>query len=105
MPESEGMLFVWAEPKQMSFYMRNTRLPLDIGFFDAQGVLREIYPMYQGIEDSVQSRASNLQLALEMNQGWYAAHQVKPGARIDLAAVREALRQRGYDPAKFFREE
>jgi uncharacterized protein len=102
MPEMEGMLFVWPKPQPMSFYMRNTKLPLDIGFFDAAGVLREIYPMYPGVEDSVVSRSNQLQLALEMNQGWFAQHHVGVGATIDLAAVREGLRQRGYDPGKFF---
>jgi hypothetical protein len=86
----------------MSFYMRNCRFPQDIGFFDGSGTLREIYPMYPGVEDSVQSRSDQMQLALEMNHGWYARHQVTPGATIDLAAVREALKQRGYDPEKFF---
>ena len=33
----EGMIFVYAEPRQMSFWMHNTLIPLDIGFFDAKG--------------------------------------------------------------------
>lgn len=102
MPKAEGMLFVYAKPQLMSFYMRNTKLPLDIGFFDVTGVLREIYPMYPGVEDSIRSRSEKLQLALEMNLGWFAQHRVLPGATIDLGAVREALKQRGYDPEKFF---
>jgi hypothetical protein len=101
MPEADGMLFVWANPQAMSFYMRNTKLPLDIGFFDPSGVLQEIYPMYPGVEDSVRSRSDKLQFALEMNRGWYTRHHVTPGATIDLAAVRDALKQRGYDPEKF----
>jgi uncharacterized membrane protein (UPF0127 family) len=102
MASEEGMLFVWAKPQPMSFYMRNTKLPLTIGFFDAGGVLRETYPMYPGVEDAVRSRSAELQLALEMNLGWFAQQQVLPGATIDLAAVGEALKQRGYDPGKFF---
>lgn len=102
MPPDEGMLFVWPRPQPMSFYMRNTRIPLDIGFFDTEGRLREIYPMYPGVEDSVVSAGRNLQLALEMNQGWFARREVKPGATIDLTAVRDALRARGYDPDDFF---
>ncbi len=104
MPADEGMLFVWAKPQAMSFYMRNTRLPLDIGYFDGNGVLREIYPMYPGVEDSVQSHRQDLQLALEMNQGWYLRHEVKPDATIDLTGVRAALHARGYDPEKYFPE-
>jgi uncharacterized membrane protein (UPF0127 family) len=101
MPENAGMLFLWTAPQRMSFYMRNCRFAQDIGYFDPAGTLKEIYPMYPGVEDSVMSSGSNLQFALEMNLGWYARHGVKPGAALDLVALREALRARGYDPAKF----
>lgn len=102
MPEDEGMLFVFPQPQRMSFYMRNTLIPLDIGYFTADGVLQEIYPMYPGIEDGVLSGSSSIQLALEMNQGWYIRHGVRPGAKIDLAAVRTALEQRGFPTGQYF---
>ncbi len=97
----QGMLFVYAAPTSMSFWMRNTPLPLDIGFFDPAGRLREIYPMYPYDETPINSASDRLQFALEMNQGWYRAHQISPGARLDLAAVRAALKARGFDPAHF----
>ena len=96
----EGMIFVFDRPQQMSFWMRNTEIPLDIGFFDAGGVLREIYPMYPHDERPVASRG-RMQLALEMNQGWYRHYGVKPGDRLDLAALADAIRARGLKPAAF----
>jgi hypothetical protein len=30
-----------------------------------------------------------------MNQGWFAAHGVRPGAKLDLTAVAAALKARG----------
>lgn len=104
LPENEGMLFVYVSPQRMSFWMRNTPLPLDIGYFDATGVLQEIYPMYPYVEDPVASRGENLQFALEMNQGWFAAHGIKPGAQLDLTAVRDALRARGMNPDRYLGE-
>jgi len=101
MPEDEGMLFVFPRPQRMSFYMRNTLIPLDIAYLTPDGVIREIYPMYPGIEDGVLSADSTIQLALEMNQGWYARQGVRPGATIDLAAVRAALGERGFPPGDF----
>jgi hypothetical protein len=96
----EGMLFVFDRPQQLSFWMRNTPLPLDIGYFDAEGVLREIYPLYPHDERLVVSRG-RLQIAVEMNQGWYRAAGVKPGDRLDLEAVSAAIRARGFKPAQF----
>lgn len=90
----EGMLFVFPRSQQMSFWMRNTTIALDIGYFDSAGVLREIYPLYPLDERPVASRSRDLQFALEMNQGWFKSNGVKPGDQLDLAAVREALKAR-----------
>ena len=97
----QGMLFVYARPTPMSFWMRNTPLALDIGFFSPEGELKEIYPMYPYDDTTVASRDRRLQFALEMRQGWFAAHGVRPGARLDLAALRAALQARGAAPADF----
>lgn len=97
----QGMLFVYPRPTAMSFWMRNTPLPLDIGFFGPDGVLQEVYPMYPYDETTVASRSDHLQFALEMRQGWFDAHGVRPGARLDLPAVKAALQARGAAPADF----
>jgi uncharacterized membrane protein (UPF0127 family) len=97
MAEDEGMLFLYAQPQTMSFYMRNTEIPLDIGFFDAAGELKEIYPMYPHDERPVVSR-SRMQFALEMNQGWFRRAGVKTGDKLDRAALAEAIRARGAKP-------
>lgn len=83
MPEDQGMLFVFDRPKQMSFWMRNTHIPLDIAFFTKDGVLREIYPLYPHDETSRKSIRSDLIYALEVNQGWFQRHGIKPGDSFD----------------------
>jgi uncharacterized membrane protein (UPF0127 family) len=99
MGADEGMLFVFDHPQPMGFWMRNCVLPLDIGYFDASGELKEIYPMYPHDERTVSSHARDLQFALEMNQGWFRLAGVRAGAKLDLKAVAEALRARGLKPA------
>tara|TARA_Y100000588_G_scaffold20649_1_gene20882 strand:+ start:2817 stop:3347 length:531 start_codon:yes stop_codon:yes gene_type:complete len=93
--ENRGMLFFYHLPKQMSFWMRNTKVALDIGFFTADGILREVYSMYPMDERSVKSRRDDLLIALEMNQGWYAKNGIKIGEQLDLIILKEALMARG----------
>lgn len=99
--KDDGMLFVYAKPQKMSFWMRNTPTPLDIGFFSREGVLEEVYPMQPFDETSVASRGDRLQFALEMNQGWFRDSGVKPGAKLDVKALVAALKERGLQPHRF----
>jgi len=96
----EGMIFIYDRPQQMSFWMRNTEIPLDIGYFDADGKLKEVYNLLPHDERPIQSLGLR-QFALEMNQGWYRTHGLKPGDAIDLAALADAIRARGMTPANF----
>ena len=97
----EGMLFLYETPQRMSFWMRNTPTALDIGFFTADGVLKEIYQMYPYDETPVTSRSVELQFALEMKQGWFEFNGVKPGTKLDLKALAAAIKARGFEPAVY----
>jgi len=97
----QGMIFIYQKPERMNFYMRNTPTPLDIGYFTGDGRLREVYPMYPFDERTVSSRSEAIQFSLEMNQGWYTANGVKPGAQLDLKALAAALKARGFEPKEF----
>lgn len=101
LPSDRGMLFVYRTPTAMSFWMRDTPLPLDIGFFSPDGELVEVYAMQPFDETPIRSRSSRLQFALEMKQGWFHDHGVKPGARLDLIALRASLQARGAAPEEF----
>jgi len=87
LPTGQGMLFVYRQQTRLSFWMKNTTIPLDIGFFTPDGVLREIYPLYPLDENAVKSARDDLLYALEVNQGWFAEHGVKPGDKLDVEAV------------------
>jgi uncharacterized protein len=97
----DGMIFVYAGVQQMSFWMRNTPTPLDIGFFTADGVLREVYPLNPYDESPVRSVGEELKFALEVNQGWFVKNGVKPGAQLDLKALSAALKARGFEPWEY----
>ncbi len=97
----DGMVFVYPFPQQMSFWMKNTPTPLDIGFFRADGTLGEVYPMYPFDETPVRSAAADYTLALEVNQGWFAQHGIRPGAKVNHAQLAAALRARGFPPERY----
>jgi uncharacterized membrane protein (UPF0127 family) len=97
----DGMVFVYPAPQRMSFWMKNTPTPLDIGFFTPDGTLGEVYPLYPYDTTTVSSAGSDYTLALEVNQGWFAKHGLKPGARLNLAQLAEALAARGFEPRRY----
>lgn len=99
--ENDGMIFIYDAPRQMHFWMKNTPLPLDIGYFSADGVLREIYRMFPYDTTNVSSVRDDIQFAVEMNQGWYAKNGIKPGMKLDMEQLKDGMRKRGHDPANF----
>lgn len=101
LPADGGMLFPYPEPQRMSFWMANTRIPLDIGFFNAQGRLLEIHRMVPFDTSRTTSRSDQVQFALEMNSGWFASKGLLPGAQIDLPLLKANLRARGVDPTTY----
>ncbi|HSM07579.1 MAG TPA: DUF192 domain-containing protein [Gemmatimonadota bacterium] len=81
LPENHGMLFVYPEERDLSFWMRNTPLALDIAFIDRAGTIVNIETMQPNDdENTVSSRPA--MYALEMEAGWFEANGVEPGARI-----------------------
>ena len=77
-----GMLFVFPEPKQASFWMHNTSIPLDLAFLDANGVILEIIPLVPFEEKRVQSQSSKVSYALEVTRDWFASRGLKAGIKV-----------------------
>jgi len=96
--EDEGMVFIYPAPGARSFWMRNTLIPLDIGFFTPDGKLSEVRAMNPLDENPVVSYSDKIQIGIETNQGWYHARGLKPGAKLDMEALKDALVARGFEP-------
>ncbi len=101
--ENQGMLFVFPNKQQMGFWMRNTNIPLDIGYFDSKGVLKEIYPMYPHDEKSIKSISDQIQFALEMNRGWFSNKGVRIGSAIEINQLKNNIEKRGFDSSLYVR--
>ncbi|MBM3605867.1 MAG: DUF192 domain-containing protein [Alphaproteobacteria bacterium] len=52
LPAGQGMLFIYEEPQPVSFWMRNTLIPLDLLFFDQHGVLRHVHPNARPLDET-----------------------------------------------------
>jgi|GEM_PF-474253 len=83
-PEGTGMLFRYAEPREMAIWMKNTCASLDILFFDAQGVLKSI--SRRAVPFSLTSHPSpgKSLWVLELGAGESARLKLEPGARARL---------------------
>ncbi|SFI06963.1 hypothetical protein DFO67_103367 [Modicisalibacter xianhensis] len=86
-----GMLFVYQQQQSPStgFWMHRTRIPLDIAFIGADGKIRAIDSMAPCGND-VNARCPTYQAgvpfryALEVNAGFFEAHDIQVGDRVDL---------------------
>jgi uncharacterized membrane protein (UPF0127 family) len=82
MPQHEGMLFIFEQPSQQCFWMRNTLLPLTAAFIADDGTVVNLADMKPKTLDSHCS-ARPVRFVLEMNQGWFARKGIKPGFRLN----------------------
>lgn len=94
--ENHGMLFLFEKPERRGFWMRNTSIPLDLGYFNAEGTLLEVRKLFPYVESSVVSASNEVLIAVETNRGWYEANGVSDGANIDMDALNAALAERGH---------
>jgi uncharacterized membrane protein (UPF0127 family) len=81
MPQHEGMLFVFPEPKQQCFWMKNTLIPLTAAFVADDGTVVNLEDMQPQTTQSHCS-AKPVRFVLEVNQGWFAKKGLKAGMRL-----------------------
>lgn len=76
-----GMLFMYNDERPRSFWMKNTLIPLDIAFVRRDGTIVKIAQMEPISVERTQSLYP-ASFALEMNVGWFAAHDVEAGDKV-----------------------
>lgn len=84
LPEGHGMLFIYQKAERLSFWMKNTLIPLSIAFFDEEKTLINILDMDPPQGDlflHYRSTAPAL-YALEVPQGWFEKHGIQKGAKF-----------------------
>jgi len=96
-----GMLFVFDDVAPRAFWMRNTRIPLDLAYLNANGTLLELHKLYPYDEVSVPSRSQEVVIVIEMNRGWFARNEIEPGSKLDMNALTNAIQARGIKVDQF----
>ena len=78
-----GMLFVYAGPKALEFWMKDTRIPLALAFVDAGRRITEIHQLTPDMGERSITSAQFVQFALETNPGWFDANGVSVGDPLE----------------------
>jgi uncharacterized protein len=83
--EDRGMLFVYRREQPLSFWMKNTKIPLSIAYIDSKGRITDILDM-KPLDDKPPHYVSSepVQYALEVNQGFFDERGVKVGDHAEL---------------------
>jgi uncharacterized membrane protein (UPF0127 family) len=77
------MLFVFQSDQLLSFWMKNTLVPLSIAYISHDGRILEIYDMQPGDLNPVSSSRS-VRYALEVPQGWFNRSGLGVGDRLEI---------------------
>jgi uncharacterized protein len=77
-----GMLFDYKEPTVATMWMRNTLIPLDMLFVDAQGRIVNIHQRAVPQSLDLIAAAAPVRAVIELNGGTAARLSIEPGDRV-----------------------
>lgn len=82
LPEGTGMLFVFPDEQVRGFWMKNTFIPLSIGYFNSKKELIDIQDMVPAQSEMQMDLPTYVskqpaQYALEVPKGWFSKHKIK----------------------------
>jgi uncharacterized protein len=80
--DQEGMLFFYDVPQEITMWMRNTYIPLDMVFARADGVVHHIEANTEPLSETIISSRGIVVACLELAGGAAGRLGLKPGDRI-----------------------
>jgi len=86
---NEGMIFVYDEPIYLSFWMKNTLIPLSIAFINEDGLVTEIYEMQvennkKDYDLPVYQSHYLVKYAVEAPAGWFILNSINKNDRVNI---------------------
>ena len=88
--QNTGGLFIYQKPQHVSYWMKNTLIPLDILFFDKNKRLVKIIHSAKPCKSALCQRytADQIQYVLELNAGFCTDHQIAQGDYFKEALIK-----------------
>lgn len=87
MPASAGMLFVYERPQRAVFWMKNTLIPLDMIFLDAEGVVTHVHENAVPQDLTGIDGGDGVQYVLEINGGLAGRLGIGKGSELRHPAI------------------
>jgi hypothetical protein len=87
MPENHGMIFLFDQRKNHTFWMHNTCISLDMIFIDDDGVIVGIEENTPTLDDSTFHVGCPSRNVLEVNAGFTRKHGIKAGQRVEYRGI------------------
>lgn len=87
MATSSGMLFAYSAPQHVYFWMKNTRIPLDMIFADAAGRVVQVHSNAVPMDESQIDGGQGVTFVLEINGGLAARLGLTKGAVMRTDAI------------------
>ncbi len=85
----QGMLFVYDAPQPVSFWMRNTLIPLDMVFAGADGTITAIHENAVPLDETPIPGGDAVQYVLEVNGGLTGRLGIEPGDVLQHPSIGE----------------
>ena len=79
---SNGMMFIYDRPQSVSFWMKNTSIPLDIIFVDEAGIITKIFENARPFSKTSIFGGHDVKYVLEINAGLAKSLDIKKGGLI-----------------------
>ncbi len=80
--EGQGMLFVFDPPREVSFWMKNTPLPLDLIYIDRSGVVVRVAENATPYSEDRLPSGAPVRAVLEINGGLAARFGIAAGSEV-----------------------
>ena len=85
--ENHGMLFIFSEQRILTFWMKNTVIPLDLIYIDVNGIITDIHTMFpeNNVPDNLlklYKSSMPVKYALEINAGLTKTYNITTGMKV-----------------------